>query len=349
MPRLLQERLEPLLEFKKIKGVDNLTEDNTRLPPGFFRVCSNVDIDSEEMAHRRKGILQLLISGASHSLWSDEGSLCFAVVNGNLVQINTDWTLTTLLNQVGASWINYVKVVDRVFFGNLTLVGYIKDANAYAFPEPTRIERQKMVGGELIEFYNGAFWAAQGGVIYSSIPGRPFETDRKKLFLPVGGPITMLKAVDDGLYVSAGDKVAFFQGPNILSLKYHHKLDVPALRGSPLTIERLDLGSKGVPMTHHGLVGKAILFHTSIGVFMGLKGGYVKDCTSDHYAEYDLVEGSSVMKWYNGYRQYVYMGRTAGPITIGGSALLPPIVGTGGEVTIGEAVYLPSFTGTGEI
>ena len=147
--------------------------------------------------------------------------------------------------------------------------------------------------------------------------------------IPVGAPITMLKAVEDGIYVSAGGKVFFMQGSDLRDFKYKPLLDVPAIKGSPVLIERLDLG-KGVPSSHHGLVGKAILFHTSIGAFMGLKGGYVKDCTSDHYAEYDIEEGQATIKWHNGYRQYVFMGIAPAPITrIQGSALLPPIQGIG--------------------
>jgi hypothetical protein len=138
MPRLIQNILQPLYEMKKIKGIDNLATDDLRLDLGFVRVAENVDIDSELMARRRKGILRKLVSGAGHSGWSDEDKLCFLVLDNNLVQLNTDWSTTVLFSGVGSSKMNYFKIGERVFFSNLIMNGYIQDGVAHAFPADTR-------------------------------------------------------------------------------------------------------------------------------------------------------------------------------------------------------------------
>lgn len=324
MPRLIQDVLIPLVEFKKWKGVDNLATDDMRVPPGFVRTADNVDIDSEDMMHMRKGILESIISGACHSLWSDEADLCFAVLANNLIQINKDWSYTVLLSGVGPSKMNFLQVEHKVFFSNIDFIGYIENSVAHAFPElsniPQNTFKQRMVGGSLIEYFNSRLYAAQDETIYHSDAGSPMIMDKRKNLFVVGGPITMMLAVIDGFYISAGSKVVFahYQGEvefpiehgqlAIPDFKYRKLLDVPALKGSAIAIERIDLG-KSAPIGYRGVIGRVIIFATSIGIFMGLPGGHIHDCTSDHYAVYDIEEGASLIKWHNGYRQYIYVGQ----------------------------------------
>jgi len=332
-----QETLIPLWELKKIKGIDNLVTDDLRVPPGFVRAADNLDIDSEDMGHRRKGILEEIFNGFWHSLWSDEGDLCFGVRNGDLVRLNKDWTLNILLSGVGYSKMNFVKVVDRVFFSNREESGYIliSDGLAHGFPEPPRDLRQRMVGGEIIEYFNGRLYAIQDQTYFHSIAYSPMEMNLKHNFQFMGGPVTMFHAVEDGIYASAAEKTFFmgYEGETDLDqpkFKYKPLLDVPTLKGSPCLIERLDLGKEisTSHTSHRGLVGKAIIFSTGIGIFIGLKGGYVVDCTSDHYAVLDVEEGCSLVKWQNGYRQYIFLGQA--PAQIGGGSFkirLPMLTG----------------------
>jgi hypothetical protein len=311
MPRLIQNTLQPLYEMKKIKGMDNLATDDLRLDPGFVRVAENVDIDSELMARRRRGILRKLVSGVGHSGWSDEAKLCLLVLDNNLTQLNTsDWTTTIILAAVGPSKMNFFKIGERVFFSNLLMNGYIQDGVVHGFPIDTRAERERMVGGDLIEYHPPRLYVAQDQFIVRSVAGNPFEMDIERDHLDLGGNYTMLIGVngpagEDGLYVSGGGKCMYVDNlePNLENAKYKTLLDVPALRGSAVAIERMDLGK--------GLVGRCCVWSTSIGIFMGLPGGYVKDLTSEHYGVLDIEEGFSYVKYHMGYRQYVFVGQAA--------------------------------------
>jgi hypothetical protein len=321
-----------------------------RIPPGFVRAANNVDIDSEDMIHMRQGVLQELLSGNCHSLWSDEGSLCFFVKDNNLIQINRVykegalWMVdyTTILTDVGPTKMNFVPVGHKTFFSNLSKVGYIEDGVAHAFPEvdKTKLEnfnKKRMVGGSLIEYFNSRLYAAGDETIYHSDAGYPMVMDTRKNFFTLGGGLSMMLAVIDGLYVSHGNKVAFmhYQGEEKLGdfdlaipkFKYQLLLDVPAIKGSAVAIERMDLGRDPV---QKGLVGRCIIFSTNIGIFMGLPGGYVKDLTSDHYAVYDIEQGASLVKWHNGYRQYIFVGQYPAEISgVSGSSRLPSLIGDG--------------------
>jgi hypothetical protein len=312
MPRLIQNTLQPLYELKKQRGVDNLCTDDLRLEEGFVRVADNVDIDSEQMARRRKGILTQLQSGACHSGWSDEDSLCFLVLNGDLIQLKTDWTTKTLVQSVGISHMEFVPLGSRVFFSNRTVTGYIENGVAYGFPDTARQDRQKMIGGKLLDFCNARLYSCDDNFIYRSISGNPFEMDLKRDHIYLGGAYTMLKSVNRpggevGLYVSGGGKCYYLDElePSLEATRCRTILDVPALPGSAVAIERMDIGRIG------GLEGRCCIFSTVIGIFMGFAGGFVKDCTSEHYAVLDIEEGYSYIKWHLGYRQYVFMGQVA--------------------------------------
>jgi hypothetical protein len=323
----MQERLIPLVEYRVFHGLDNQTRDDMRLKPGYLRVATNVDIDEEDMAHRREGILRQIAAGSWSSLWTDGGSICLGVKNGSLTQINLDWSTTTLLS-VGTSPMAYVKIDDRVFYSNgPSLVGYIKDGATHAFPEPDRSLRQKMVGGSLLEYYNGRLYAAQGNVIYCSVAYSPMEMDLKRNFMYLGGPITMMNAVKDGLYISAGSHVSFHHGSDLFEMKYVELLDVPAHRGSAQVVERLKHTAGSLKDQERG---KCVIFSTPIGIFMGEEGGVLRDLTGDHYAVEEAEEGASTIRWYGNYRQFLYAIRIPSQdVGATGSDVLPMPSGTG--------------------
>ncbi len=310
MPRLVQNTLTPLWEMKKIKGIDNVASDDLRLEPGFVRVCENVDISDAFLGERRNGVLQRILDGVGHSGWTDGNKLCFLVLDNDLVQLHTNWSITTLITGVGSSPMNFLKADERVFFSNLIMCGYIQNGTAYAFPEEEiRTGRQRMVGGSLIEFIGIRFYVAQNGFIYRSVAQNPFEMDIARDFIYLGGPITMMKGVNGpggeiGLYVSAEQRCVYLSNlePSLEGAHYKNMLDVPALPGSAVSLERYDLGRGG------GAVGKACIWSTVEGIYLGLVGGLVKDLTSKHYQVNGIVDGYAFIRDLAGYRQYIYLG-----------------------------------------
>jgi hypothetical protein len=295
-----QQTLTPLVEYKAVKGIDNLTTDPMRLSPGYVRIANNVDIDDERMMHRRDGVLRAILSGSWKSLWSKD-DLCFGVKSGVLTKINVDWTETTILSAVGTSRMNYVPIDDRVFFSNLSVVGYIKDGVAYGFPEPDRQLRQKMVGGEILEYYEGRLYAVQGNNVFFSIAYSPMEMDSEKNFIQLNGPISMFNAVSDGIWVSEKDGISFHQGPDLFNMIYKKMLNEPAIKGSAITIDGIDLAS--------GASSKCVVFSTEIGIYMGFTGGVLKNVTDGKYGVLDIEQGQAIISSQNGYYQYIFMAQ----------------------------------------
>jgi hypothetical protein len=333
MPRLIQNILTPLWELKKIKGIDNVTTDDLHLTPGYVRVAENVDIDTENIARRRKGILQKIVDGSGHSGWS-EGSLCFLVLDGNIVQLNTDWTTTMILPSVGPSKMKFIKIDQRVFFSNLWVTGYLLNGTAYPFSDnQVRKDRQKMVGGGLIEYHNARLYSEEDGFIYRSIAGNPFEVDVKRDHIYLGGPITMLIGVngpegENGLYVSGDGKCVYLSNlePSLEAANYKPLLDIPALPGSAIGIDRMILSGR--------LVGRVAMWSTIEGIFMGLPGGKVRDLTGEHYFVLGIERGFALVRDIGGYRQYIYMGEASAGLGLASMEFIesvPTILASGSQ------------------
>ncbi len=328
MPRLIQDVLKPLVEYKNWKGVNNIAFDDMRIPSGFVRSANNVDIDGEGMLHMRVGVLQELLSGNFHSLWSDGEDLCFLVKDNNLIQITNIYksgslwvaSYSILLSSVGSTKMNFVSVGHKTFFTNLLVNGYIENGIAYGFSEVDKTIlrnsfKTRMPGGNLIEYFNSRLYVAQDEGMYFSDANNPGVMDERKNFYTLGGGVTMLSAVKDGLYISADNKVIFagYKGEFQFSIEggklaipdfdYKALLDVPVIKGSAIAIEKMK-----DPRT--GVLGRCVVFSTTIGIFMGFPGGYLKDMTSDYYGVSDDIEdGSAMIRWNNGYKQYIFLGQ----------------------------------------
>ena len=298
-----QELLTPIFEYKTWKGIDNVTPDRMRLDAGYMRVADNVDIDNASMIHRRKGASRNMIDGDWHSGWSN-GLQFFGVFNGDLVEVNSDWTTTIVLAEVGESRMNFVQVGRRIFFSNSSIIGVIEDGEVYPFPDVDQTFKEKMVGGELIEYYNARLYASQVKEIFYSDAANPMIMDMRKNFILTGGPITMLKAVEDGIYVSAQGKTFFMHGDDPSTFKYKPICDLPAIVGSPIVFEKevVTYAKRGT------LAGKTVIFSTTDGIFMGYKGGAVEDLTSKHYGVLDVDSGCAFIRWDKLYQQYIFVG-----------------------------------------
>ena len=82
------------VELTAWKGLNNVLPPE-RTPQDYLKQADDIDIDKSGGIHKRKGY-SLKISGKFHSLWSD-GNDCFAVKNGSLIRIHSNYTVTDLV------------------------------------------------------------------------------------------------------------------------------------------------------------------------------------------------------------------------------------------------------------
>jgi len=291
--------LEPLFEISACRGVQNST-DPRRMGKGFLAVGENIDIDDERMIHRAKGYEKIL-SGAYHSLWAN-GKISLFVQNGDLKRLWPDYSSTVILAGIDPSAeMEYLDVNDVIYFSNGIIIGHIINGVAYPFPEPNQTFKKRMVGGQLLEWFNSRLYAAQRDKLFYSDAGAPRQMDARKNFIQTGGYITMAKAVKDGFYLSSGKNVVFLEGRSPFEFVWNKVSDSPAFKGSAIKVEGEDIGK--------GFTGTAVIWSSREGVFIGLPGGQIKNLTDGNYVldEDEVDEGASIYRDDLGFGQYVFL------------------------------------------
>jgi hypothetical protein len=292
---------ESLYAIERFLGTDNVSDPATlQIRRGgsiFLREADNVDIDDENKLHRRGGWNELILSGAVHSAWSDKNVFLF-VQGTNFKRLNKDYTSTVLISPVDPTDpMCYVAVNGIVYFANHSIVGYVREGLPYPFPDPSKIFKQRMIGGQLLEYYNSRLYSAFDSIIYYSDAVVLTRMDRRKNAIPFPGKVTMMKAVDDGIYVSAGGKTVFLGGRDPGKFVQIPITDTAAIEGTAITVEGDSIGKAGT--------GKSIYWLSEEGIYKGYPGGYAKLMQEGRFSFTDLVRGVGILKDDNGYSQYV--------------------------------------------
>ncbi len=128
------------ITLSSFSGLNNILPPE-RTDPKYLKTAMNVDIDRSGGVRKRKGYTKVL-SGDFHSLWSD-GNDCFAVRDGDLVRIYSDYSTDTVLSNVGLSRLSYERAEGKIYFVSKETKGVIEDNSYRRFgipspnPQPT--------------------------------------------------------------------------------------------------------------------------------------------------------------------------------------------------------------------
>jgi hypothetical protein len=146
-----------------------------------------------------------------------------------------------------------------------------------------------MVGGQLLEFYNGRIYTAQDDTIFYSDAGRPMVRDERHNFIQCPGRVRMLKSVVDGLYVSEGEHVFFYHGDgkeDPPKFKRIPIIDVPCFEGMAIKIE----GEKISPK----IEAQVVIWPGGEGLFLGKPGGEFERLTGRNFFPDGVSHGTGV-------------------------------------------------------
>lgn len=295
---------ESLYNFKSFLGIDNTSDLVASRIKGrsgiYFFEADNLDIDDNFKPHRRDGDLEKIVTSTTvHSLWSDRGSNCFFVDSTILYKLNTDYSTTALINGVDPTdRMAFLKVNQTVYFSNNSIIGYIVNDLPYPFPDPDQTFKMKMVGGHILEFYNSRLYAASGANLFYSDATLPMQMDKRKNAIAFPDRITMVKAVMDGLYVSADDKTFFLKGNDPSTFIQIQIMDDAAVEGSGIAVEGDDIGKGKIK-------GRAIYFIADGTVYKGYPQGVVVPYQDALFFMDNLEKGTAIFKDDHGYSQYV--------------------------------------------
>lgn len=158
---------------------------------------------------------------------------------------------------------------------------------------------ETMTPGNLLAFFNGRLYVSEGRHLWFSDYMRPGLYNRMDNYFLLEDDITILGAVEDGLYVVAGEKTYFLKGNTPGDLEHLDKHISRGVKGTGIEVDS-QLFRLEFPTTN-----KAYYWWSDHGAMLGLSGGIILPLTEDKYDSGDWKEGATLLKETEGVRKLI--------------------------------------------
>jgi hypothetical protein len=290
------------ITFKNFKGINNVAEP-INLELDELVEASNIDIDSDGRAKRRGGYTKKYTpSDKVHSLWSND-RICLFIEGATLKRLNTDYTATIIRSNVSNLPMEYVDVNENVYYSNASVNGWIDSFGSdNQFTTPTDNFKAVPPTGQHIEYYNGRIYIAKNETIWFT-DGYGYRTiDMRMNAIRMKDEITMMKAVDDGIWISIGDindrsSIIFLSGRTPEEFVSTEKANYGAIEGTAVKPKSAYVGD--------GANGKTVLWVSRKGICLGGNGGNFQNLTATRYEVPTNRYGSGAFRLNSGVPQFV--------------------------------------------
>jgi hypothetical protein len=203
--------------IERFSGINNV-DPVTRISPTVadhryvyqLQQANNMEIDNTFSIKSRSGYASVKTGTDIHSMWSN-GKVWFYVDGSILYQMDEIYGTKTIRSDLtkGAQ-MSYAPWNDRYYYTNGYQKGYVKNGVDYAFTDPAQNFKKPLPAGQLIEYFNACLYVAVGKILYIGDPLCDYY-DTRKGYKQFSNYINMVRAVDDGLFVS-DDRVWFVKG-----------------------------------------------------------------------------------------------------------------------------------------
>jgi hypothetical protein len=156
---------------------------------------------------------------------------------------------------------------------------------------------QEAPAGHMLEYFNSKIYIASGPYLF---PSKPFAYELFDMddYLPFDGVISLLAAVEDGLFISDGKKTYFLHDGK-------KRTEVCPYGAIPGTAVKVDLATIGDGTQE----GKAVMWASQKGVILGTKGGQATNLTEKNFVYPKALSGAALFRQHNGINQYMALLR----------------------------------------
>lgn len=275
----------------------------SRLPVG-----KNVDISDSLKLRRRVGFAQTL-SGNYHSLWAN-ADYSFAVKDYQLIYAPLG--AATALRSASSREVSYadtgagVYISDGQFIGRYLDGAYADLARAGTYDRPTStLDPTDEVDaydspppGTILLWAFGRLWVVTDWGVAFSRAYRPDQVNLVSDYWDMPG-VTLLAAVDDGLYVGTSTEIMFFAGTDP---KKATPLRTVIQAGA---VARTQVMTTADKLGTDGGTGQAVLFESTIGKLAGYSGGRIRALTDQSLSYAVGATGASFLREINGMTQHI--------------------------------------------
>ena len=230
---------DPITIFRKTTGLNTLIDPvDLDISEGIqeLAVAADVEISDKGRLSRRKGYTSVL-SGSYHSLFCNGGD-CICVSGTSLLQVLPDYTTVILDTVTENAKLNAVQVNNRIYWCNGYEKGYVENGanNDWVIGDyvgPTTL--RSLVSpptGTLVEYYNGRMYVVQGSALWFSEELNYGAFDFLRGIIPFATNIHMVRAVNDGIYISNAEGIYFLEGTYPGEFRLVHKSSATAIPGT---------------------------------------------------------------------------------------------------------------------
>jgi hypothetical protein len=269
--------------------------------------ASDVDLLAGDIAAVRMGYRKIL--DGAHSLWSN-GDVCFFVRTSVLYQLHDDLggatALATLRTDAPA---DFADVNGAIAYTNGTDIGWITDTGAEPFAAPKNFRRftttvgsvievpnslEPLPAGQLITLYNATLCVACGSTLVRSRPYNLEAVHRVGGYTTFDSPLTMLKAVDDGIWVSTGSQLLFISQD-----------EDPIPQDPYVAIPGTAVMSKGELFAGGKMKGHVVWWMSPQGVCVGGNSGELYVLSEQKVIVAPGLQGAALFRDLDGQRHYI--------------------------------------------
>lgn len=312
------------VSLSKFEGLRN-TVASERLSPGELEVAVNVDIDDAGELRRRRGTTRVA-TGSHHSLFRAGDDRHYVVKNGALCRLFPNYSTQLLKLGIGQDPLSYVKVGEDVYFSSRSQSGVINehdvvsnwgaytDGGTWLSPVLNPSDSLPAVRGKLLgapplatslAYFNGRIYLANERTLWATELYLYNYVDKTKNFIFFESNITGIGAVTDGIYVGTEEAVFFLSGP-FNEMRRIHTVDAGMIAGSVVDVPPEFVGAEESQSKN------AILFMTTLGLYMGLDGGDCMNLTKGRveFPRSDVV--APLFRRQDGLNTYIGVADSAG-------------------------------------
>ena len=307
-------------------GIKN-TVSEERLGQGDLASAVNVDLDDVGQLRRRRGYTRVS-TAMCHSLMT-LGDVTLVVKDGVLGRLYPDYSFKPL-SPVGPTALCYVRVADTIFYSSASGVsGKITNdehapwgefgAGMWVSPVLRPTETLGAIRGKLLtgppaatcmDAYKGRIYLGHERLIWATELYLYDKVDAEKNFIQTEADVTMIAAVDKGLFIGTTAALHFLQGTLADGLKMRTVINSPVIPGSLAIVPY----AKALPQARQGPVpeGYGPMFMTAGGVLVGLDNGDAFNLTQDRVVFPGVVRAAALYREDQGANAYVAVTDSAG-------------------------------------
>jgi len=302
------------LKFK-FGGVNNVLDsaevnqrDDYRAPYTGMVQGTDIDISDRMAVRRRPGREVAALIPNAHSLWSPEGHEWAYYVSSfglwKLSPVYLSYLKATLTSDAPMA---YVDVNSAFVYSNGVDIGVLVNDDASSRPSTQKVGRIPLKPGVCLAFYNARVYsAALDGVLYYTDPHDLDYMTEDHCRIPLGGVGTMVQAVDNGLWVSTGKKLAFLAGDDADTFQWQDHGEYFAIPGASMRVSTKKMRGMNLP-------GKWCAVWASVkGVCIGTADGNLINLSEETYSYAPGNRGAIMLRETEGLVHIVVSLQSAG-------------------------------------